>query len=115
VFVGYHPHHREILLYVFFGGSKNDLPQWALQAVGPANEGKKDGGRVIVNLSNIMLQISDSSCWARGIRDRMSEVSAPRREQLGPLFSEILRDIYYAQPEILSLPKNRKRKISVEG
>ena len=75
MFVGWIPESPEIPLYVFFiGDSANSLPHWALQAVGPAEQGKKDEhGRKLVNMNQIMGRIDNKQCWARGLKARMTE------------------------------------------
>lgn len=64
MFVGWIPESPEIPLYVFFiGDTANSLPHWALQTVGPADEGKKDEhGRELVNTNQIMGRIENKQC-----------------------------------------------------
>jgi len=115
MFVGWIPESPEIPLYVFFiGDSANSLPHWALQAVGPAEQGKKDEhGRKLVNMNQIMGRIDNKQCWARDFKDRMTEqlanITTDRKK--GVIMSSVLRTAYCQQEKIPEGPsKSKKRK-----
>jgi hypothetical protein len=115
MFVGLIPESLEIPLYVFFiSDTANFLPHWALQAVGPAEEGRKDErGRKLVNRNRIMGRIENKQCWARDLKAGMTEQLAniTTDKKKGVMMSSVLRTAYYQQEKIPEgPPKSKKRK-----